>query len=103
MHRKGVICDWKTILVTRNLVEALRMFRRQQIPRALWADAICINQKDLEERSSQVQLMTRIYSEASAVLIWLGYGGTSKIEVALRYFCQYTQSVTMRRNNSPAN
>jgi len=61
MHRTGVFCNEKTIPVTRNLVEALQVFRRRDFARILWTDAICINQQDLDERSSQVQLMTRIY------------------------------------------
>jgi tetratricopeptide (TPR) repeat protein len=40
--------------------------------RAVWADAICINQEDTEEKSEQVKLMALIYSRASQVVIWLG-------------------------------
>ncbi|KAL8410422.1 hypothetical protein RB596_000195 [Gaeumannomyces avenae] len=38
----------------------------------VWIDTICINQKDLQERSSQVQLMGEIYSLSAKTLIWLG-------------------------------
>ena len=37
-----------------------------------WADAICINQKDLEEKSAQIPLMANIYWNASQVLAYLG-------------------------------
>jgi hypothetical protein len=37
-----------------------------------WIDAICINQQDLSERASQVQLMGKIYSSASWVIVRLG-------------------------------
>ena len=40
----------------------------------LWVDAICINQKDPNERNSQVDLMRDIYSKAELVLSWLGHG-----------------------------
>jgi hypothetical protein len=40
----------------------------------LWADAICIDQGNLEERKRQVGLMDYIYTRASTVLIWLGRG-----------------------------
>jgi hypothetical protein len=40
--------------------------------RILWADAACINQKYIDERSQQVPLMRTIYQGASQVLIWLG-------------------------------
>ncbi|KAF2433898.1 hypothetical protein EJ08DRAFT_582828, partial [Tothia fuscella] len=38
----------------------------------LWIDQICINQSDPNERSHQVQMVSRIYSQASQVLVWLG-------------------------------
>lgn len=38
----------------------------------LWIDAICINQKDIEERNQQVAIMEQIYSTAEEVTIWLG-------------------------------
>ena len=38
----------------------------------IWIDAICIDQDNLEERGSQVQIMDRIYSEADYVVVWLG-------------------------------
>jgi hypothetical protein len=37
-----------------------------------WVDALCVNQVDLEEKSSQVSLMRDIYQHASQVIIWLG-------------------------------
>ncbi|KAG8169933.1 hypothetical protein KVR01_000678 [Diaporthe batatas] len=40
----------------------------------LWIDAICINQADPEERARQVALMSRIYRQASRVLLWIGEG-----------------------------
>ncbi|OAQ75945.1 ankyrin and HET domain-containingprotein [Purpureocillium lilacinum] len=38
----------------------------------IWADAICINQDDVQEKSAQVTMMDRIYSDASYVVAWLG-------------------------------
>ena len=38
----------------------------------LWVDALCINQRDVEERSHQVQHMAMIYKSAEKILIWLG-------------------------------
>lgn len=37
-----------------------------------WIDAICINQTDLGEKSSQVPLMALIYLGAELVISWLG-------------------------------
>lgn len=38
---------------------------------ALWVDAICINQFDMEERNSQVQHMGQIYQHATSLIAWL--------------------------------
>lgn len=40
----------------------------------IWIDAVCINQADDEERSSQVAIMDRIYYHASHLTVWLGEG-----------------------------
>lgn len=61
-----------TFSVTRNLFAALRRLRDADLPRTVWIDAICINQNDLEERASQVQIMARIYAYAVSVTVWLG-------------------------------
>lgn len=60
------------LLATRNLLSALRRLRHARESRVLWADALCINQNDLDERSVQVAQMATIYSRASKVLVWLG-------------------------------
>ncbi|KAH6662496.1 heterokaryon incompatibility protein-domain-containing protein [Halenospora varia] len=69
-----ITCDGFPIFVTPNLNDALHRIRQPFAtkPRKVWVDAICINQNDLFERSSQVMLMKDIYSRSSRVLIWLG-------------------------------
>ncbi|PNP74183.1 hypothetical protein FNYG_12232 [Fusarium nygamai] len=61
-----------TLQITQNLKDSLTYLRHDSKPRSLWIDAICINQSDVDERSSQVRLMGRIYSSASCVISWLG-------------------------------
>ena len=58
--------------VTENLAVALRHLRKQHEIRTLWIDAICINQRDLTERSTEVRKMSRIYKKACRTLVWLG-------------------------------
>lgn len=58
--------------VTSNLFDALDDIRDEHRSPRLWADAICINQTDFAERSSQVALMRQIYSFASFTIIYLG-------------------------------
>ena len=62
----------KAFYITRNLEQALRRFRETNDTVILWIDALCINQKDKDEKSQQVARMAEIYSRASSVLIWLG-------------------------------
>jgi hypothetical protein len=58
--------------ITPNLESALRYLRYQDRRRTLWIDAICIDQQNVPERNSQVQMMGSVYSNAQKVLIWLG-------------------------------
>ncbi|KAH6684026.1 heterokaryon incompatibility protein-domain-containing protein [Halenospora varia] len=63
--------DNDSFKVTPNLSAALHALRLLDKPRAIWIDAICINQNDLQERSDQVQLMRKIYQQAATVYVWL--------------------------------
>ncbi|KAH9900403.1 heterokaryon incompatibility protein-domain-containing protein [Xylariomycetidae sp. FL2044] len=54
-----------------NLVAALRGIRTDTA-QCIWADALCIDQTNMPERSSQVMLMREIFSRASHVYAWLG-------------------------------
>ncbi|KAF9881453.1 hypothetical protein CkaCkLH20_00599 [Colletotrichum karsti] len=59
--------------VRSNLLDALRFLRRQVSQDALfWIDALCINQKDADERNRQLRMMGQIYFRASQVIVWLG-------------------------------
>jgi hypothetical protein len=83
---------------TANLVAALRQFRKSirsglghSSPKAirLWVDAICINQKNVPERNSQVLLMGSIYMKAKLVFSWLGVDNDTALAiVALRGIAQ---------------
>ncbi|OCK80109.1 HET-domain-containing protein [Lepidopterella palustris CBS 459.81] len=70
---KPILLDGTPVEVTENLVAALRWLIRDDIS-ALWIDAVCINQRDNEEKSWQVQQMRDVYQRAKAVIIWLGPG-----------------------------
>jgi hypothetical protein len=62
----------KRFRVTANLWNALHNVRHETVTKALWVDAICIDQTNLDEKSSQVPLMSLIYRRAGTVLISLG-------------------------------
>jgi hypothetical protein len=62
------ICDGRTILLRDNLDSALRHLRRPRDERYVWVDFLCINQKDLVEKSVQIPRMKSIYSKP---VLWL--------------------------------
>ena len=81
--RREVICNGCPLSITTSLFTGLEHFRPRPLShsdsdsdsapsRVLCADAICIHQSDMAERSAQVQLMLSIYSLARRVLVWLG-------------------------------
>ncbi|KAI1410744.1 HET-domain-containing protein [Hypoxylon sp. FL1857] len=63
--------------INRNLREALRYLRYEDDCRVMWIDAICIDQRDANERSEQVQRMGLIFSLARRVVAWLGPSSSS--------------------------
>ncbi|KAJ8131189.1 hypothetical protein O1611_g2435 [Lasiodiplodia mahajangana] len=68
--------------ITLNLLAGLRYLRREDSPRRLWVDSLCINQKGLAERSREILKMRDIYKFARSVLIWLGdYGSFTRLHV----------------------
>ncbi|EME87067.1 uncharacterized protein MYCFIDRAFT_124708, partial [Pseudocercospora fijiensis CIRAD86] len=57
-----------------SAVEVLKRFAKDNDHRALWIDALCINQQDTRERESQILMMGDIYRFATRTLVWLGPG-----------------------------
>lgn len=61
--------------VTKNLTAAMRYLRKKATaagqPLQLWIDALCINQRDAQERSGQVSIMSRIFQLSRRVIVWL--------------------------------
>ncbi|KAI0971467.1 putative heterokaryon incompatibility protein [Xylaria arbuscula] len=51
--------------------------------RYIWIDSVCINQDDEDEKSSQVQLMRKIYGASHHTIIWLGYAPDANDAIGL--------------------
>ncbi|KAL7964967.1 heterokaryon incompatibility domain-containing protein [Trichoderma sp. SZMC 28014] len=68
---RQIFLNGNKITVTDNLFDALTYLRDVKKIRALWVDAVCINQKDDAEKGIQIMMMGKIYSQASQVLVWL--------------------------------
>ncbi|KAM5343283.1 hypothetical protein ACJ41O_014249 [Fusarium nematophilum] len=69
---KTILLNGEQFKVTADLHDALQQFCLADSSRALWIDAICINQQDSEEKSVQVQRMQDIYRNCERVLVWIG-------------------------------
>lgn len=91
---KFVLIDGKRLGIKPNLDAALHEFRRMPVEfetadtdekskgkfpalknlgnSLIWIDAICINQRSIDERNSQVKLMKEIYKKAKGLVVWLG-------------------------------
>ena len=54
-----------------QILLALRSRGEDSVP-AIWLDFLCINQRDMRERSTQVLLMNRVFAQAKDVIIGLG-------------------------------
>ncbi|KAK2741129.1 hypothetical protein FQN57_005730 [Myotisia sp. PD_48] len=80
-----IIIDGHRFSVTPSLYGALLHFRKissnleedsflsqESDETYWWIDAICVNQNDLSERSSQVGLMTQLYQQGQVTHVWLG-------------------------------
>jgi len=75
---KIVIVNNNPFYVRENLWKFLCQLRSQlehKLPLTLWADAICIDQWNIQERNHQVKLMYLIFSGAVATYSWLGDEG----------------------------
>nr|POF15372.1 heterokaryon incompatibility protein 6, or allele [Quercus suber] len=78
----GLYCGDTTLRITANLATALVALRQERQRRYLWVDALCINQRDNEEKASQIRNMKLIYGRASNVVVWLGLPGSDTVQAA---------------------
>ena len=67
-----IYIDGRPFNVRQNLYAFLWHYVRSSEQHLLWIDAICINQSDLVEKSSQVTMMGKIFQKARSAIVWLG-------------------------------
>lgn len=71
-HGVEISLGGQAYLVTSNLHSALQHLRDPTNHRLFFIDALCIDQNNIMERSSQVQAMWEIYQHAWRVVVFLG-------------------------------
>jgi hypothetical protein len=79
-----------TMRISETAYEALVDIRDHLGSMAIWIDAICINQRCVPERESQIRLMKEIYSQASAVYVHMG-AATESSSAALDWMTQVSR------------
>ncbi len=62
--------------ITASAMSVLSNVAAMVKPSWLWLDQVCIDQNNIREKGSQVQLMTEIFHSASAVIAWVGEPST---------------------------
>ncbi|RMD41814.1 hypothetical protein DV735_g3318, partial [Chaetothyriales sp. CBS 134920] len=102
---RRILVDGGVFRVRRNLYELLRHLRQFHAGKAIWIDAITINQADLDEKSRQVQMMSRIYAGTSEVLVWLGprvdhVGHTIRCMLEYEDMTDYAKAVHISRDET---
>ncbi|KAM6484268.1 heterokaryon incompatibility protein-domain-containing protein [Trichoderma sp. SZMC 28011] len=83
------------LLATSNCASALHRLRYKDRPRMLWVDSLAINQSDISEKNHQLTLMSKIYSQATKVIIYLGESADNS-DLATEFIteCDYPSSDT---------
>jgi hypothetical protein len=72
---KSILCSGRLLYITSNLYDALRYCRNEDSVSYIWADGICIDQSNTNEKNAQIPLMGDIYwnsQRTQRVTIWLG-------------------------------
>ncbi|TRX90875.1 hypothetical protein FHL15_008279 [Xylaria flabelliformis] len=67
-----ISCNGFNVSIGKNLFQAIKRIRQPLTSQMIWADALCINQDDVQERTQQVRKMSSIYKNAFRLVVWLG-------------------------------
>ena len=70
--KQTILCDGYLVQITSNLYDAIQLCRLQDVEHVLWADQLCIDQENIEERNQQVAMMGRIFRSSRNCLAYLG-------------------------------
>jgi hypothetical protein len=92
-----LLCCGKDFSIRRELEDALMRLRLPNVQRYIWADAVCINQKDSQERQGQIKLMRDVYRNATRVLVWLGEDTDNEAQQSF----DRLESIALSRDNPP--
>jgi hypothetical protein len=102
---KTITINGCNLEITENCFDALIALRAQYGALTIWVDAICVNQKNKDEKSDQIPLMEEIYTWAQTVYIWFGKGSEQSYaamdcfsKVPKSYQCLYSAHLAASPN-----
>lgn len=78
--------DGTLLPITAALHGALQRFRHPSAEIRIWADAVCISQTDMEEKSAQILVIKDVFAQAHQILIWLGESAKSDSLVFMQLY-----------------
>ncbi|KAI7181615.1 hypothetical protein KC363_g9092 [Hortaea werneckii] len=88
-QRRQVSVNGESTEVTGNLNSGLEALEASPIIRdvyKVWADAICIDQENLQERNREVARMRDVYRASTNIVIWLGEA-SDESDLAFDFIC----------------
>jgi hypothetical protein len=91
---------YEVLEITPNLLAFLRRVLSLNLEyQYLWVDAICINQQDLAERSSQVAMMRTVFQKSQFNVLWLGeqVSEDAEADILIREFIDLMRQDTLDR------
>ncbi|PPJ50387.1 hypothetical protein CBER1_06969 [Cercospora berteroae] len=65
-----ILVDGRTMAVTKSALQVLLNCRTSWTRKTIWIDSICINQRDFDEKASQIRMMRDIYRNATRVVLY---------------------------------
>jgi hypothetical protein len=68
----ALVVDGKLLPISNTMSDILRTLTPLWGTRYLWIDSICINQVDIDEKATQIPLMSQIYRRATRNIAYLG-------------------------------
>jgi hypothetical protein len=80
---QNVTVNGKAIMVTQSAFDVLKGLRFHHSSKAIWMDAICIDQDSPADKTQQIPLMPTIYRGAAKTVVWLGHSPTADLAMAL--------------------
>lgn len=79
-----IICDGRPMYIPQNCQIALKYLRHKSDTRAIWLDAVCVDQLSFMDQTRHSVLLPDIYAQAKNVLVWMGESSASFHKVIRR-------------------